>query len=169
MRDTGLATVARAKAASTGIGHPIFLPQERIEDAATLPVLMHNAGLVEEETIHLLATTAVNIVGARNNGRVIIASSPSAHYIYAAAFWVEAYGHRCVQSVWIEPEYRGLGGARHVRTGKHVVTDLEGSPFSMSDLLGSMLREVGVRCALNPMSTQGKAWAKRLGFRARNL
>jgi hypothetical protein len=97
---------------------------------------------------------------------VLIASSDEAYYLYGAAFWVEEYGRRCVQSIWVEPEYRG--DARHIRTGEPVLRTADTkAPLRLADLLAQMLRDVGVRCVLRPVSKAGQRWARKHGFSLR--
>jgi hypothetical protein len=153
-RDEELASVAKTKAAMPGLGDPLWHPGERVERASTMDVKIYG----EDEQLTLLWTTSLNVLGARKNGRLIVALGPSATYIFGAAFWIEERGRRCVQSIWIEPEYRRA--ARHVRTG-------EGSGIDLGYLLAAMAREAGIDCALRPVSTAGKSWATRQGLRLR--
>lgn len=162
-RDEELGRVARMKAASLGIGHPLFLARERIERKATLDVFVGSGIGYEPETLHLLWTSAENSLGARKNGRVLVASSDEAHYLYGAAFWIEEYGKRCVQSIWVEPEYRG--DARHLRTKEPIVVRADTrAPLKLADLLAQMLRDAGVRCTLRPVSKAGELWSRKQGF-----
>lgn len=154
-RDAELAAVARMKAVSPGIGDPLFLPRERIERAERLPVRIGR----DDDELHLLWTTAENALGARKNGRILVASSPEAHYLYGGAFFIEEYGRRCVHSIWVEPEYRGAF-AMTIRGGTQ-----DGTLFRVPDLIGRMLRDAGVRCVLPPISKAGKGWARRQGLR----
>lgn len=165
-RDEELGRVARMKAASLGIGHPLFLARERIERKTTLDVFLPSVVGLEPETLHLLWTSAENSLGARKNGRVLIASSDEAHYLYGAAFWIEEYGARCIQSIWVEPEYRGA--ARHLRTNEPIVIRADTrAPLKIADLLAQMLRDAGVRCTLRPVSRAGELWSRKQGFSLR--
>jgi hypothetical protein len=83
--------------------------------------------------------------------------------LYGGAFWIEERRKRCVQSIWVEPEYRH--GARHIVSGQPTIVDRSGThPVDLADLLGKMLRKARVVCALEPMSTAGLRWVKRQGF-----
>ena len=134
-----------------GIGDPLWLPKERVERTATMTVSLYD----ETETVTLLWTTAENSLGARKIGRLLIAGDASAYYLFGAAFWVEEYGRRCIQSIWIEPEYRR--SAKHARSGQGVGTDF-------GAILLRMAKEAGIDCVLKPVSTAGASWAKRHGL-----
>lgn len=153
-RDENLAVVAYQKAAMPGIGDPIWHPGERVKRVEQRPRRVYG----EDETLFLLWTTSLDGRGRRTNGRCLVAQSERAFYLFGGLFWVEERGHRCVQSVWVEPEYRGR--ARHVRTG-------QGAGAGVGDLLAQMAHEAGVDCAFAPASTSGAAWARHHGFALR--
>lgn len=147
-----------------GIGHPLFMPGERIERREIHPVKMHYSYGYENDNLVLLWTTAQNALGKRTNGRVLITTGPYAGYVLGGAFWTKEGKQRCVQSIWIEPEYRF--GAKHIRTALPTLVDRAGAPIDLAAMLGKMLRgkPANVTCALEPMSAAGLRWVTRQGF-----
>jgi hypothetical protein len=75
--------VARTKAVAP-LGDALWHPNERVERVE--PIVMRNAGVDEE--MFLLYTTSENVLGARVNGRVLLAWDPhDADDFEAGAFW----------------------------------------------------------------------------------
>lgn len=152
-RDVGLASVAKDKTLSP-IGQWPWHQNERIERTQYEDIELYG----EPQQVVLIWTTSENALGARKNGRLLIASNENANYIGAGAFFIEEYGRKCIQSVWVEPEYRQ--SMRHVRTGEPPGVDF-------GSILADMAKRDGIVCILKPISKAGAAWAKRHGLRVR--
>lgn len=152
-RDAGLASVAKDKTLSS-IGQWPWHQNERIERTQYEDIELYG----EPQQVVLIWTSSENALGARKNGRLLIASNESANYIGAGAFFIEENGRKCIQSVWVEPEYRQ--SMRHVRTGEPPGVDF-------GSILADMAKRDGIVCILKPISKAGTAWAKRHGLQVR--
>lgn len=150
-RDAALGVIARDKVLAP-IGAWPWHQNERVERTQYEDIELYG----KPQQVVLIWTSSETARGARTNGRLLIASNERAGYIGAGAFFVEARGRKCIDSVWVEPEYRQ--STRHVRTGAPPGVDFGG-------ILADMAKQERIDCVLRPVSGAGAAWAKRHGLR----
>lgn len=138
-RSNDIGEAARTKAIAP-LGDDTWHPNERVERSE--PIAMRNAGI--EEEMFLLYTTSENILGARVNGRVLLAWSPDdTNDFEAGAFWVTEYGTKRLQSIYVTPLFRPQAG----------------------NVLAAALKHMGVKQTVGPYSPAGQAYVDRHKFR----
>lgn len=151
-RDQQLATIAKAHIlpgtsssieGNASIGHSFYFPGEQIVDQWLETLTIGT----EVENVFVTVTTTRDAQGLVSGHRLLLSYDRNAHVTYGGAFVVKQGKNFCINSVYVVPAYR------HGDVGEAVARVLRD--------------KMQVKCALEPMSTQGKAWVKRYGFTPR--
>lgn len=137
-RDDDLARAARVKATAP-FADPTWHPNERVE--SVYEVVVRNAGIDEE--MYLIITSSENVLGARVNGRILLAFSPQPLDPVGGVFFVLERRTRYLQSLYVDPDFRG---------GRAV------------SLLLDAAKRLGITKAVGPYSTAGEKVLRRAGF-----
>ncbi len=139
MSDHDVGEAARQKT-MVPLGDALWHPNEQVERTET--VVVRNSGIKEE--MFLLYTTSENALGARVNGRILLAWDPDdTEGFEAGAFWVTEYGTKRLQSIYVAPLFRPQGGV----------------------LLAEALKSMGVKQTVGPYSPAGERYVDRHKFR----
>lgn len=147
-RDEELGEIARRFVELSGLGHPLFLRNERIVAQRRVNVVLPHVREGDKTfELYLTATTADAhpLDHHVSPGRVVLSTDPGLYEVVAGAyaFTRKVDGRRCIHALWTMPSWRGRGLGR---------------------IIGEELRRTGVTCGLPPASSSARAWLAAMGF-----